>query len=70
MRRSAFGARPLARVIEEEIKRKLTDELLFGELSGGGKVTVGAEKSEIELAFEAAPPPAPRRRKLLPAETA
>ncbi|MFC4427488.1 AAA family ATPase [Deinococcus navajonensis] len=38
----AMGARPLARVIEEKIKRPLADELLFGRLSGGGQVTVGA----------------------------
>ncbi|MFC4639559.1 AAA family ATPase [Deinococcus hohokamensis] len=38
----AMGARPLARVIEEKIKRPLADELLFGRLSSGGRVTVGA----------------------------
>jgi len=37
------GARPLARVIADEVKRPLTDELLFGKLSaGGGTVRVGA----------------------------
>ncbi|HEX2251765.1 MAG TPA: AAA family ATPase, partial [Thermoanaerobaculia bacterium] len=36
----AMGARPLARVIDETIKRPLTDELLFGRLAGGGEVTV------------------------------
>ncbi len=35
-----MGARPMARVIQEHIKRKLADELLFGALVGGGKVTV------------------------------
>jgi len=34
------GARPLARVIQDEVKRPLTDELLFGKLASGGKVTV------------------------------
>jgi ATP-dependent Clp protease ATP-binding subunit ClpA len=35
-----FGARPLARVIQEKIKRPLADELLFGRLVKGGKVVV------------------------------
>ncbi|UQN06146.1 AAA family ATPase [Deinococcus sp. QL22] len=37
-----MGARPLARVIEQKLKRPLADELLFGRLKGGGRVTVGA----------------------------
>lgn len=36
----AFGARPLARVIQDKLKRPLSNELLFGKLTGGGKVTV------------------------------
>ncbi len=35
-----YGARPLARVIEEHIKKPLADELLFGRLAKGGRVTV------------------------------
>ncbi|GAA5511623.1 ATP-dependent Clp protease ATP-binding subunit ClpA [Deinococcus carri] len=38
-----MGARPLARVIEERVKRPLADELLFGRLKDGGTVTVDAE---------------------------
>ena len=34
------GARPLARVIQDEVKRPLTDELLFGKLVNGGAVRV------------------------------
>jgi ATP-dependent Clp protease ATP-binding subunit ClpA len=49
----AFGARPLARVIEDLVKRRLTDEILFGELEGGGKVTVDAAGGEIALRFKA-----------------
>jgi ATP-dependent Clp protease ATP-binding subunit ClpA len=45
----AFGARPLARVIEESIKRPLTDELLFGRLESGGRVVVDLEKDRIVL---------------------
>ena len=35
--RPHFGARPLARVIDRDVKRPLTDELLFGELKSGGR---------------------------------
>ena len=35
-----YGARPLARVIQDRIKRPLADELLFGKLAKGGKVYV------------------------------
>jgi ATP-dependent Clp protease ATP-binding subunit ClpA len=38
------GARPLGRVIQEEVKRPLTDELLFGRLVDGGSVTVDLER--------------------------
>ena len=41
-----FGARPLGRVIEEHIKKPLADELLFGELSKGGKVLVTIENDK------------------------
>jgi ATP-dependent Clp protease ATP-binding subunit ClpA len=40
------GARPLARVIQEEIKRPLGDELLFGKLEHGGRVVVDVEKTD------------------------
>jgi ATP-dependent Clp protease ATP-binding subunit ClpA len=43
----SFGARPLGRVIEESVKRPLTEELLFGKLQNGGKATVDAEADEI-----------------------
>ncbi len=38
-----YGARPLARVIEEHMKKPLADELLFGRLAKGGKVVVTIE---------------------------
>jgi ATP-dependent Clp protease ATP-binding subunit ClpA len=49
-----FGARPLARVIQEYIKKPLADELLFGKLEHGGTVKVLAtgEGEERKLAFE------------------
>jgi len=49
-----FGARPLARVIQEYIKRPLADELLFGKLKAGGTVRVLLEEEDGErkLGFE------------------
>jgi ATP-dependent Clp protease ATP-binding subunit ClpA len=47
----AFGARPLSRVIEETIKRPLTDELLFGALENGGTATVDVEGGEIVMRY-------------------
>jgi ATP-dependent Clp protease ATP-binding subunit ClpA len=44
----AYGARPLDRVIQTEIKDKLTDEILFGELVKGGQVTVSVEENETD----------------------
>jgi ATP-dependent Clp protease ATP-binding subunit ClpA len=45
----AFGARPLGRVIDETVKRPLTDHLLFGDLDGGGTVTIDVDEGEIVL---------------------
>ena len=39
-----MGARPMARVIQEHIKRPLAEELLFGELAGGGQVRVSCRR--------------------------
>ena len=41
-----YGARPLARVIQQELKNPLTDEVLFGRLKGGGRVRVDADDGE------------------------
>jgi ATP-dependent Clp protease ATP-binding subunit ClpA len=49
-----MGARPLARVIDLELRRKLSDELLFGALAHGGKVTVGCKDGALSFTFEAA----------------
>jgi ATP-dependent Clp protease ATP-binding subunit ClpA len=47
-----MGARPLQRVIDNEIKRKLSRELLFGQLKNGGTVTINISDDEIVLDFE------------------
>jgi len=47
-----MGARPMARVIQEHIKRPLAEELLFGRLMHGGRVHVGVDGDEIRLDVE------------------
>jgi ATP-dependent Clp protease ATP-binding subunit ClpA len=49
-----FGARPLARVIQDNIKQPLAEELLFGRLEGGGTVRVVVEETDGKtgLGFE------------------
>jgi ATP-dependent Clp protease ATP-binding subunit ClpA len=47
------GARPLGRVIQDEVKRPLTDELLFGKLAGGGKVRIDAVDDKVTFVTEA-----------------
>ena len=49
----AFGARPMARLIQNEIKRVLADEILFGRLQNGGKVEV--DENEGKLTFTYSP---------------
>jgi ATP-dependent Clp protease ATP-binding subunit ClpA len=44
-----MGARPMARVIQEHIKRPLAEELLFGKLAGGGEVVVHVENDRLAL---------------------
>ncbi|HLK38415.1 MAG TPA: ATP-dependent Clp protease ATP-binding subunit ClpA [Polyangiaceae bacterium] len=46
------GARPLARVVQDEIKRPLSDELLFGALEGGGHVVIDAAEDKLVFRFE------------------
>jgi ATP-dependent Clp protease ATP-binding subunit ClpA len=53
-----YGARPLARVIQENIKKPLADELLFGRLTKGGTVRVKVENGKLGFDFGAGTPPA------------
>jgi ATP-dependent Clp protease ATP-binding subunit ClpA len=48
-----MGARPMARVIQEHIKRPLAEELLFGELASGGHIHIGLSEDGKELTLEA-----------------
>jgi ATP-dependent Clp protease ATP-binding subunit ClpA len=54
-----MGARPMARIIQEHIKRPLAEELLFGRLAGGGQVVVSVAKDGSKLEFECSSTPLP-----------
>src|SRR5881394_151102 len=60
-----FGARPLARIIQEHIKKPLAEELLFGKLAKGGVVHVSVDKEadKLAFAFEPRPPATSAERK-------
>lgn len=47
----AYGARPLERLIMKEIGDRLTDEILFGALTGGGQVKIGRKNDQMTFNF-------------------
>jgi len=47
-----LGARPLARIIQDEVKRPLADEVLFGKLENGGSVEIRLSDDGMKLEFE------------------
>ncbi|MBF0269515.1 MAG: ATP-dependent Clp protease ATP-binding subunit ClpA [Alphaproteobacteria bacterium] len=59
-----YGARPLGRVIQEEIKKPLAEELLFGRLANGGTVRIEVQDNKLTFAYPEAKPPAVREDKL------
>jgi ATP-dependent Clp protease ATP-binding subunit ClpA len=46
-----YGARPLARVIQSEVRDRLTDEILFGELENGGTATIGYDGDALTFGY-------------------
>ncbi|GHH46485.1 MULTISPECIES: ATP-dependent Clp protease ATP-binding subunit ClpA [Gammaproteobacteria] len=56
-----MGARPMTRVIQDKVKRPLADELLFGKLVNGGKVSIDVKDDELVVEAQAEP------ERLLPA---
>ena len=48
----AMGARPMARVIQDNLKKPLANELLFGSLVDGGQVTVALDQAKNELTYD------------------
>ena len=65
-----MGARPLARVIQEEIKKPLAEELLFGKLAGGGTVRILLKDDKLSFSYlsrdDEKTLPKPPERKALP----
>ncbi|HET7755340.1 MAG TPA: ATP-dependent Clp protease ATP-binding subunit ClpA [Anaeromyxobacteraceae bacterium] len=54
-----MGARPMARLIQNEVKKPLAEKILFGELQHGGKIRIGAAGGKIVLDVEPATPLVP-----------
>jgi len=54
-----MGARPMARLIQNEVKKPLAEKILFGELRNGGKVRIAVRGAELHLEIVPAPAPAP-----------
>src|SRR5258706_15683622 len=57
-----MGARPMARLIQDTVRRALADELLFGKLANGGRVTIdidGEGQVKFDIAQSAQQPPEP-----------
>jgi ATP-dependent Clp protease ATP-binding subunit ClpA len=50
-----FGARPLGRVLQKEVRDPLTSEILFGRLEHGGTVTIDAADEQLTFSYEARP---------------
>ena len=48
----AMGARPMSRLIQEQLKKPLANELLFGELTQGGAVKVSVKKDKLVINYE------------------
>ena len=58
-----YGARPMARVIQERVKQPLAEELLFGKLAHGGEVHVSVKEDALNFELTPAPPKETKSRK-------
>jgi ATP-dependent Clp protease ATP-binding subunit ClpA len=56
----AMGARPLARVIQEKVKRPLAEEILFGKLEHGGLVTIDLKGKQLAFKYSGTDKPEAR----------
>ncbi|MBC2778281.1 ATP-dependent Clp protease ATP-binding subunit ClpA [Parasphingopyxis marina] len=68
-----YGARPMARLIQEKIKQPLAEELLFGKLVNGGEVNVSLKDGALDFELTPAPPkrkPPKKKKKKAPEEEA
>jgi ATP-dependent Clp protease ATP-binding subunit ClpA len=58
-----YGARPMARLIQEKVKQPLAEELLFGKLNQGGEVHVSVKEEKLAFELTPAPPKVVKPRK-------
>lgn len=58
-----YGARPMARLIQEKVKQPLAEELLFGKLAHGGEVHVSVKEEKLSFELTPAPPKEDKKRK-------
>ncbi len=61
-----YGARPMARLIQEKVKQPLAEELLFGKLRHGGEVHVSVKDGALSFELTPAPPKLVKGRKTPP----
>jgi ATP-dependent Clp protease ATP-binding subunit ClpA len=64
-----FGARPMARLIQDKVKRVLADEMLFGQLKDGGKVEIDVGGDELTFTYAPLPPSRLKASKTVPEPT-
>ncbi|MDP3676471.1 MAG: ATP-dependent Clp protease ATP-binding subunit ClpA [Novosphingobium sp.] len=57
-----YGARPMARLIQEKVKQPLAEELLFGKLAHGGEVHVSLKEGALSFELTPAPPKVVKKR--------
>ena len=58
-----YGARPMARLIQEKVKQPLAEELLFGKLAQGGEVHVSVKDAALSFELTPAPPKAEKAKR-------
>ncbi len=58
-----YGARPMARVIQDKVKQPLAEELLFGKLAHGGEVHVSVKEDKLSFELTPAPPKEDKRKR-------
>ena len=63
-----YGARPMARLIQEKVKQPLAEELLFGKLRHGGEVHVSVKDDALAFELTPAPPKLVKGKKAAPAK--
>ena len=54
---AALGARPISRLIAKKVKKNLSEEILFGKLTNGGRVEVGASGRPMDITLKITPSP-------------